>query len=140
MDFFDQEARARKQTRRLIWLFGLAVLGVVTLTNLVLAVIVHAFAHPLFSGAWWNPFVYLITLLDLCGQAVVFPIYFLETIWNPYLFCWVTLGSLTSVALGSLYKIRQLSAGGPAVAELLGGRCVETNTADPDERRLRNVV
>jgi hypothetical protein len=26
MDFFDQEARARKQTRRLIWLFGLAAL------------------------------------------------------------------------------------------------------------------
>jgi hypothetical protein len=40
MDFFDQEARARKQTRRLIWLFGLAVLAVVALTYLVLAVII----------------------------------------------------------------------------------------------------
>jgi Zn-dependent protease with chaperone function len=140
MDFFDQEARARKQTRRLIWLFGLAVLVVVTLTNLVLAVVIHAFKHPLFPGVWWNPITFLITLLDLCGQAVVFPMDFLKSIWNPYLFCWVTLVSLTSVALGSLYKIRLLSAGGSAVAELLDGRCVETNTADPDEQRLRNVV
>jgi Zn-dependent protease with chaperone function len=140
MDFFDQEARARKQTRRLIWLFGLAVLVTVTLTNLVLAVVIHAFKHPLFPGVWWNPFTFLITLLDLCGEAVVFPMEFLKLIWNPYLFCWVTLISLTSVALGSLYKIRLLSAGGSTVAELLDGRCVETNTADPDEQRLRNVV
>jgi Zn-dependent protease with chaperone function len=140
MDFFDQEARARKQTRRLIWLFGLAVLVTVTLTNLVLAVVVHAFKHPLFPGVWWNPFIFLVTLLDLCGEAVVFPMEFLKSIWNPYLFCWVTLVSLTSVALGSLYKIRLLSAGGSAVAELLDGRCVETNTSDPDEQRLRHVV
>jgi len=140
MDFFDQEARARKQTRRLIWLFGLAVLVTVTLTNLVLAVVIHAFKHPLFPGVWWNPITFLITLLDLCGQAVVFPVDFLKSIWNPYLFCWVTLVSLTSVALGSLYKIRLLSDGGSAVAELLDGRCVETNTSDPDEQRLRNVV
>jgi Zn-dependent protease with chaperone function len=140
MDFFDQEARARKQTRRLIWLFGLAVLVVVTLTNLVLAVVIHAFKHPLFPGVWWNPIIFLITLLDLCGEAVVFPMDFLKLIWNPYLFCWVTLVSLTSVALGSLYKIRLLSAGGSAVAELLDGRCVEASTSDPDEQRLRHVV
>ncbi len=140
MDFFDQEARARKQSRRLIWLFGLAVLVTVILTNLALAVVIHAFKHPLFSGVWWNPFIFLATLLDLCGEAVVFPMEFLKLIWNPYLFCGVTLISLTSVALGSLYKIRLLSTGGSAVAELLDGRCVETNTSAPDEQRLRNVV
>jgi Zn-dependent protease with chaperone function len=140
MDFFDQEARARKQTRRLIRLFGLAVFVVVALTNLVLAVVIHAFKHPLFPGAWWNPFIFLVTLLDLCGEAVVFPMDFLKLIWNPYLFCWVTLISLTSVALGSLYKIRLLAAGGSVVADLLDGRCVETNTSDPDEQRLRHVV
>jgi len=140
MDFFDQEARARKQTRRLIWLFGLAVLVTVTLTNLVLAVVVHAFKHPLFPGVWWNPFIFLVTLLDLCGEAVVFPMEFLEINLESLLFLLVTLVSLTSVALGSLYKIRLLSAGGSAVAELLDGRCVETNTSDPDEQRLRHVV
>jgi Zn-dependent protease with chaperone function len=140
MDFFDREEHARKQASRLIWLFGLAVLVVVALTNLALAMVIHAFNHPLFPGAWWNPFIFLITLLDLCGEAVVFPMEFLKSIWNPSLFCWITLGSLTSVALGSLYKIRLLSAGGSAVAELLDGRGVKTSTADPDEQRLRNVV
>jgi len=140
MAFFDREEHARKQASRLIWLFGLAVLVVVALTNLALAMVIHAFNHPLFPGAWWNPFIFLITLLDLCGEAVVFPMEFLKSIWNPSLFCWITLGSLTSVALGSLYKIRLLSAGGSAVAELLDGRGVKTSTADPDEQRLRNVV
>jgi Zn-dependent protease with chaperone function len=140
MDFFDQEAHARKQTRRLIWLFGLAVLVVVALTNLALAMVIHAFKHPLFPGVWWNPFIFLITLLDLCGEAVVFPMELLKLIWNPYLFCWVTLVSLTSVALGSLYKIRLLSAGGSAVAELLGGRQIESNPSDLDEKTLRDVV
>ena len=98
MDFFYQEARARKQSRRLIWLFGLAVLMVVALTNLALAMVIHAFKHPLFPGVWWNPIIFLITLLDLCGEAVVFPVDLLKLIWNPYLFCWVTLVSLTSVS------------------------------------------
>jgi len=68
MDFFDRQERARKQTRRLILLFGLAVLVTVILTNLALAMVIHAFKHPLFPGAWWNPFIFLITLLDLCGR------------------------------------------------------------------------
>ncbi len=140
MDFFDQEAHARKQTRRLIWLFGLAVVVTVALTNLVLAMIVHAFKHPLFPGVWWNPIPFLATLFFLCGQAVISPLAFFSSIWNPYLFGWVTLVSLVSVALGSFYKIRLLSAGGPAVAELLGGRCIAPNTTDPDEQRLRNVI
>jgi Zn-dependent protease with chaperone function len=140
MDFFNQEDHARKQTRRLIWLFGLAVLVTVILTNLVLAVIVHACQYPAFAGAWWNPFGFLVALVFLCGEAVVFPLDFLRSIWNPWLFCGVTLVSLISVALGSLYKIHLLSEGGPAVAELLGGRCVATNTSDPDEQRLRDVV
>ena len=37
MDFFDRQERARKQTRRLIWLFGLAVLVVLILNYLILA-------------------------------------------------------------------------------------------------------
>ena len=36
--------------------------------------------------------------------------------------------------------MRVLADAGSAVAELPGGRCVEPNTSDPDEQRLRNVV
>ena len=140
MDFFDRQEHARKQTRRLIWLFGLAVFVVVALTNLVLAVVIHAFRHPEIPGVWWNPLTFFASLIFVCGEAVVFPMDFLKSVWNPWLQGGVTLVSLTSIALGSLYKIRQLSDGGAVVAEWLGGQCVETNTADPDEQRLRHVV
>jgi Zn-dependent protease with chaperone function len=49
-------------------------------------------------------------------------------------------GVFTVMILGGGYKMRQLSGGGTAVAELLGGRLLDLNTDDPDERRLLNVV
>jgi Zn-dependent protease with chaperone function len=140
MDFFDQEDRARQQTRRLLWLFGLAVVVVVTLTNLVLAAVICTFKHPFYGGPWWNPVTFLINGVFLFGEVVVFPMDFLKLIWNPWLLGWVTLVSLFSIAVGSFYKIHLLSAGGSAVAELLGGRCVEPDTDDLDEQRLRHVV
>ena len=125
MDFFDQEARARKQTRRLIWLLGLAVLGVVVLTYLIVLAFILAFHFA--------PFL-------LFGETVVYPAHFLSWFWKAKLFCWITLGMLTSIALGCCYKIRRLSAGGSAVAELLGGRRIESSASDLDEKRLRDVV
>lgn len=49
-------------------------------------------------------------------------------------------GVLLSVVIGSLVKIAELSKGGKAVAEMLGGVPVNPSTTDPDERRLLNVV
>jgi Zn-dependent protease with chaperone function len=49
-------------------------------------------------------------------------------------------GVLLSVVIGSLVKIAELSKGGKAVAEMLGGVPVNPSTRDPDERRLLNVV
>lgn len=140
MDFFEQEVRARKQTRRLLVLFGLAVLVVVVLTNLVLAFIVEAFAHPELPGPWWNPFAFLANALALFGEALLNPLHFLQLIGNPYCIAWVTLITLASIILGCFYKLRQLSDGGSVVAELLGGRRVEPETADADEQRLQHVV
>ena len=44
------------------------------------------------------------------------------------------------IGLGSGFKMLQLSAGGSAVAKDLGGRELDWNTRDPDERRLLNIV
>jgi len=44
------------------------------------------------------------------------------------------------VGLGSAYKTSELAAGGSAVAALMGGRPVDPNTWDADERKLLNVV
>jgi Zn-dependent protease with chaperone function len=140
VDFFDRQERARRQTKWLICLFGLAVLVAVTVNYLALASAIWAFRHPLLPDVWWNPMTFLITSFVLFWRALLTPLSFLKLIWNPQLAGWITLGALISIALGCLYKIRLLSDGGPAVAELLSGRRVEPNTSDPDEKRLRNVV
>ncbi len=138
MDFFDREAHARKQTRRLIWLFGLAVLAVVALTYLVLAVIIQLFLKPVLQTSLFNYFNDF--PVSPVPDGLIHPLYVLERLWNPHLFCWTTVGTLILIAAGCLYKIRLLSDGGPAVAELLGGRRIKSSTSDLDEKRLRDVV
>ena len=44
------------------------------------------------------------------------------------------------ILTGSAFKTLQLASGGSAVAELLGGRLIDSNTSDADERKLLNVV
>lgn len=117
MDFFDQETHARRQTRLLGCLFGLAVLAFIVLTYLILAVPILFF--------WKNSAL-------STGSS--------QWIWDPRLALWVVAGTLLSTTLGCLYKMHLLSGGGAAVAELLGGRKIDPNPADPDEKRLRDVV
>jgi Zn-dependent protease with chaperone function len=64
----------------------------------------------------------------------------LSRIWNPGLFVLVTGGTLAVIAIGSLFKIAQLSAGGRVVAEELGGRLLDPGQASAEERQLLNVV
>jgi len=70
MDFFDRQEHARKQTRRLIWLFGLAVLAVIVLTYLVLAVIIPftwfvlAVIIRLFSSLGFTPVFLAISMIS----------------------------------------------------------------------------
>jgi len=139
-DFFDREARAQQQTRRLVWLFWLTVAAVLAINNLLLGSIVYLFTHSVISVAAWRPDSLIITGLYLLGEAVVFPAHFLKLIlsWQPA--AWISIGTLLSIAAGSYYKMRQLSAGGTVVAEVLGGRRIQPDTTAADEQRLRNVV
>jgi Zn-dependent protease with chaperone function len=52
----------------------------------------------------------------------------------------VALGVGIVIGLGTAVRTASLSRGGPAVAELLGGRRVSSDTTDPGERKLLNVV
>src|SRR5438128_11486734 len=56
------------------------------------------------------------------------------------LLLWVTIGTLAVILIGSVFKTLQLARGGSAVAELLDGRLINSNTTDADERKLLNVV
>ncbi len=117
MNFFEAQARAKRQTGWLLVLFGLAVAGLIALTNLLLmAVITFNQDARHFSGeSFWRQFD-----------------------WN--LFTTVAVAVTALVFLGSLYKTLSLSGGGHTVAELLGGSLIPRSTDDPAQRRLLNVV
>jgi Zn-dependent protease with chaperone function len=119
-DFFQQQDAARRRTAKLVVLFLLAVVAIVLAIDLLAAAVV-ASAQP-----------YTSTRGVVHRQPA--------GLWDLRLFVWVSLGTLTVIALGSLYKIAELSAGGEPVALMLGGRLVNPHTQDLAERRLLNVV
>src|ERR1051325_1159921 len=120
MDFFERQEQARRNTKLLMVYF---VAGV---SFLIVA-------------------VYVAVLLIFTGinsrhrhryegeEAQV-------ALWNPHLFSGVALGTLAVIAIGSAFKTLELARGGSAVANMLGGPLVNSNTSDPDERKLLNVV
>lgn len=115
MDFFAAQDDARKNTKWLVMLFGLAVISIIVLIYLTVIVI----------------FSYSNT------AQMVEPIQF----WRPDWFVNVAAAVSGVILLGSLYKSMALAAGGgKAVAESLGGRLVSRGTRDPLEQRLINVV
>ena len=120
MDFFEHQEQARKQTGRLVMLFILAVIAIVVLVYLAVVI------------ALW---IYFGWQSGRAGE----PAPTLEW-WQPQVAFWSTLITLAVVAIGTLTKIGQLRQGGGAVAEMMGGRQIEPDTEDPDEKKVLNVV
>ena len=118
MDFFAQQARAKKHTKLLVVYFVIAVVCIIASVYIASLLIFYGNQSRQQEGV-------------IPGELVL---------WNPQLFAYAVLGTLGVVGLGTLYKTVALSKGGSAVAESLGGRLVDPNTTDPDERRLRNVI
>jgi Zn-dependent protease with chaperone function len=117
MNFFEAQARAKRQTSWLLLLFGLAVAGLIVLTNLLVMALItynHDTRH-FSSNTFWQQFD-----------------------WG--LFTAVAAAVTILIVLGSVYKMVALSGGGRVVAEMLGGSHIPRNTDDPAQRRLLNVV
>jgi Zn-dependent protease with chaperone function len=112
MDFFSRQEDARRHTRRLVVLFVLAVVAVVAAVNVAVVVIF---------------------LASEGGELA-------DALLRPRVLAGVSLATLLVIFAGSVYKTSSLRAGGPAVAQLLGGRPIDPNTADAAQRRLLNVV
>lgn len=111
MDFFSEQDAARRRSGRLALFFIAAVIAIIAVVYVVLMIaLVFADHHP--PGTWWDPAIFAATAI---GLAVV-------------------------IGLGSLWRISSLKAGGPAVAEMVGGRLVSPTTTDAQERRLLNIV
>jgi Zn-dependent protease with chaperone function len=116
VNFFEHQERARRKTTQLVLYYSLAVALIILTLNVVAALIFQA------------------------GQLKPDTAITLQTLWNPQIFLWVTIGSASLILIGTLYKVHTLAAGGESVARMLGGQPIPPNTSDPHERRVLNVV
>lgn len=122
MDFFAQQDLARRNTRMLVLLFLVAVLLLIVLTNAAIA------AFFFFSGDYniYN------------GTPEGMPGFLSYLSWAR--FGTTGLAVTATVALVVLAKWIQLSTGGKAVAESMGGVRILPQSRDAAERRCLNVV
>jgi Zn-dependent protease with chaperone function len=126
MNFYEHQDLARKQTKRLLFLFAIALGGLILLTAYVVAGIGYTIG---LHNARFESYQ--------TGQSI----------WSisSQVFHWqylglIALGVLSVVFIASLFRMVQLSAGGKVIAEQLGGRLINVNPRDALEKRLLNVV
>jgi Zn-dependent protease with chaperone function len=110
MNFFERQDQARRQSKRLILMFVLAVAAIVVAVDFVFLVAFGALGE------------------DSTPEGVAAGVVF------------ATLLTLGIIGVASLYRISSLRSGGEAVARQLGGTPVPEDTQDFHYRRLRNVV
>ena len=120
MNFFDHQDVARKKTPWLGYAYSF--------TLLLIVVAVH---------------VLVMTLLVLTSKKTGLSLE--ASVWQDLGFqlrviSLVASGVLLIVYIGSALKKMELRAGGPAIAEWLGGRQIYHGAKDPLERRIWNVV
>ncbi|HAZ14005.1 MAG: hypothetical protein A2X86_17295 [Bdellovibrionales bacterium GWA2_49_15] len=115
MNFFQNQEHARSQTKKLIFLYTIAVL----LTALIIAFLVVAGSeqkmHPEIA----------ISLNKI--------------LLNPF-FTYMFVGLIVFILLCSAYKIYALSKGGKYIAEMVGAIPVDHTTTDPQIKKYINVV
>jgi len=116
MNFFQSQANARRRTGWLVVLFALAVICLIGLTQLI---VVLAVGVGKSSTNAHNPLQVSSDWMMMAEIAIVITIV---------------------IGLASLYKMQQLSAGGSAVATLLGGQLLDRSSSDLDERKILNIV
>src|ERR1017187_4930311 len=120
MDFFAQQDHARRKTKQLIVYFTLAVISMIVMLYGVAVFVTYCVGFKQPHQHYVAP-----------PQVVL---------WNPELFAGVALGTVAIIFLASAYKTMAFSGRGGALAESLGGRLVASNTNNPDERKLLNII
>ncbi|MBC3873029.1 M48 family metallopeptidase [Undibacterium flavidum] len=113
MNFFEHQAQAHRESKKLLFLFVLAVIAIVVAVNGTLALLwlwskgMHA------AGSFTYPRGFFLT-----NTAV----------------------TLLFIVGGTLFEMARLKDGGDAVAQMAGGRLVQPDSRDIQERRLLNIV
>ncbi|MEE8339850.1 MAG: M48 family metallopeptidase [Xanthomonadales bacterium] len=119
MNFFEQQDKARKQSRWLIFAFIVAVLAIVVAIDLLILLMVGVSSMETEGVSPLSPQLFADNLSLLAGGAIA---------------------TLLVIGLASLFKTMGLRAGGGKVARELGGNLVESEPRDARLRRLRNIV
>ena len=122
MDFYAAQDQARRNSRWLVVWFLLAVILLIGITNVIVAMFVFVIG----TGG---------TAMAAPDAARAF-----LSAFNLETFGFVCLGVLGTIFVVILFKWAQLSAGGKAVAERLGGERILPHTSDSKQRRCLNVV
>jgi Zn-dependent protease with chaperone function len=113
VNFFEHQENARRQSRRLIGLFLLALLAIVVAVNLV-----GAFVYVSFTDS-----------VGLAPRGLPAGFYATNTIITVLM-----------IGGGTFWEMQRLSCGGEVVAAMVNARRVDPSTRDLLERRLLNVV
>jgi len=115
MNFFEHQELARRNSRRLILLFVLAVIAIVVAVNVAATLLYHTVVVP--ATVRW-------------AQAQL-----------PNGFYFTNTAVVLGLILGGTWlEMNRLKAGGAAVAQMVGAREMDTSTRDLLDRRLINVV
>lgn len=113
MNFFEYQEQARTNTRWLVFLFILAVITLIGLTDLLVVVCYFSVSSKYSATVSPIPVSTHITIAIAISAVVLF---------------------------ASLYRMAEMKGGGRRVAEELGGRLIPSATRNRKERRLLNVV
>ena len=117
MNFFDAQDKARRSSRRLVFIYLLATGSIVAGVTLIVALATYSFTS-LNQGMTFGLF-----LANYAGMLALFAIFMVLVIVGA-----------------TAFKTAMLSSGGGKVAESLGATQVPPNIKDPKLQRLRNVV
>ena len=121
--FFENQQLARRNTRILVVLYVLAVAGVIIAVDVVLAAVyLYSFADR-YLPRGGSPGIAAL-LRTVPAQVHVLG----------------ALGTALVILAVSAWRMMRLASGGRAVAEMVGARRVPSDTRDPLERRLVNVI
>ena len=118
MNFFEAQDSARRSTTLLILLFVLAIAFLLALSNFLI-----------FEFLYFTEYGTLTLSLSQ-----------LDLVFDPDLSIVLSAAILLFIILGSLYKLVQLSAGGPVIAQHLGGVIIPRSSADPLHKKILNIV
>jgi len=135
-DFFEHQHQAKRKTTYLVLLFALAVILITVLVYFVVAgAYLYLAGDVTLAIDQTGPGGPGVGTTTPSGDEAILP-----SLWQPGILLIVAPAVILLIGGASAYRLHQLSGGGEAVAASLGGRPIQPDTNDPDERKVLNVV